>query len=79
MEVNVLVFGQLTEITKTQAFKMRGVHDTDIFWRRLFTQFPELKNQEFKLAINQDLVSRKERRSLNSNTTLALMPPFSGG
>lgn len=77
MEVNVLLFGQLTDITKTGTIMLDDVADTDAVVKKMHTQFPALANSKYVIAVDKKIVSSNTQ--LSNNSTVALMPPFSGG
>lgn len=75
MEVNVIAFGQIAEITgKTLTV---SAHDIEALQAELKERYPELGTKKYALAINKKMVSGNT--PLNANDIVALMPPFSGG
>ena len=77
MTVTLKYFGLIAEVTKcdqeTIDFQGRFISDLlDI----LYAKYPDLKNKDFKVAQNQELVSENAEIS---GQELALLPPFSGG
>lgn len=77
MEINILAFGQITDITGKSAWKMTGIKDTDELVKNLYEQFPALSRTRYSIAVNKKLV--QENKTFNENDTIALLPPFSGG
>jgi sulfur-carrier protein len=77
MEVNILLFGQLTDITKTGTIALDNVADTDAVVRKLHKQFPALAGSKYVIAVDKKIISSNTQ--LSNNSTVALMPPFSGG
>ncbi len=77
MEINLLAFGQIVEITGKSAWKMAGIKDTNELMKNLETQFPALSTTSFSIAINKKIV--QENTTINDKDTIALLPPFSGG
>ena len=77
MQLNIKYFGLLAEITKCNeeslAFSKATVSD---LLEYLFNKYPELKNKDFQVAQNNNIVS-KEAKLLE--TEIVLLPPFSGG
>lgn len=77
MEVTILVFGQLTDVISSGALKLSGVQDTDAVIAELTRRYPPLENAKYRIAV--------DKQTINSNTivkdgsTVALLPPFSGG
>jgi len=76
MKVNVIIFGQLTEITG-QVLSFTNVTDTDALMTLLHQQYPALSGAKYRMAVNRKLV--RENTILTENSTVALLPPFSGG
>lgn len=74
--VSVLPFGQIAEITGSEPFQLIA-SDTDEIHRQLAEHFPELQRKHYALAV--DKVISNTNIKINSNTLIALLPPFSGG
>jgi molybdopterin synthase sulfur carrier subunit len=77
MEINLLAFGQIAEITGKSAWKMVEIKDTNILIKNLEVQFPALSIARYSIVVNKKIV--QENTILNENDTVALLPPFSGG
>lgn len=77
MATTVLFFGQLTDITLQQQVLIEGVSDTDQLLSRLHENYPALQNAKYILAVNKNVVS--SNTILSDHSTVALLPPFSGG
>lgn len=77
MEIKILVFGQIADITGAGSITLSGVKDTDELKQRLIQQFPDLLPLEYSIAINKKIV--RDNSILQSTDTIALLPPFSGG
>ena len=77
MNVNVLFFGQLAEITGKNELLLEGIHDTEQLVDRLHETYPALKNVRFACAVDRKIV--RSNTSLHEKSTVALLPPFSGG
>ncbi|MCH5717673.1 MoaD/ThiS family protein [Niabella hibiscisoli] len=78
MAIQVLFFGQLTEIAGNAVGvdvaatgTLRGLE------QELWTQFPLLKDRKYALSVNQKII--KEDISLADGDVIAFLPPFSGG
>lgn len=76
MEITVLAFGQLAEITG-ERFMIHDIRDTDELLSYLQETFPATGNIPYKIAINKKIVN--SNTAINPQTTIALLPPFSGG
>jgi molybdopterin synthase sulfur carrier subunit len=77
MEMELLYFGQLTDITGCASQRLLQVKDTDSLRMLLFEQYPRLQHVKFMIAINNKLIS--ENQPIPADARIALMPPFSGG
>lgn len=77
MEINLLVFGQLTDITGQNSCKMADVFTTDDLLEKMITDFPALKSVSYSIAVNKVII--RENTTLSDNDTVAILPPFSGG
>jgi molybdopterin synthase sulfur carrier subunit len=77
MEVSVLFFGQLTDITGTSRIRVSGIEDTEALDRLLRERYPLLEQGRYRMAVNRRMASGKTR--LEEDAEVALLPPFSGG
>lgn len=77
MKIKILVFGQLSDITKLAELEMSDVKNTEALNQKLTLRFPQLSAIKYTLAINKNIVH--ENALLNDGDTVALLPPFSGG
>ena len=77
MEINLLAFGQIAEITGKSAWKMIEIKNTNTLIKNLEDQFPALVKMKYSIAVNKKVI--QENTILNDNDTIALLPPFSGG
>jgi sulfur-carrier protein len=76
MQVNILFFGQLTDITGSQLV-LQEIRDTDALKAELNKRYPALVNSKFIITVDKKNIV--ENTILNDNSTVALLPPFSGG
>ncbi|HKP31784.1 MAG TPA: MoaD/ThiS family protein [Chitinophagaceae bacterium] len=77
MKVNVLIFGQLKEITNTGALVVEDVSDTDQLISQMKNKYPQLSDSKFVISVDKKIVNQNVE--LNGGSTIALLPPFSGG
>ena len=77
MKVNIILFGQLTEITGADTVTLEGVVDTDSLVETLHGNYPALINSKYVMAVDKKVISKNTL--LTHNCTVALLPPFSGG
>ncbi len=73
----VLFFGPLAEITGTDRLELDGYADSGSLQAALVQRFPQLRDKKYLIAVNKVLV--RENVSLSNASTVALLPPFSGG
>ena len=76
MNISIIIFGQLTEITG-HSLVLENIHDTNALVNTLHQQFPALATVKYKIAVNRKLIN--ENTLLPLNCEVALLPPFSGG
>lgn len=77
MEINLLAFGQIAEITGKSTWKMDGIKDTNELIKKLEEQFPVLVKTNYSIAVNKKVI--QENTAITDKDTIALLPPFSGG
>jgi len=77
MKVHILLFGQLTDITRTDTIVLEDVKDTDNLVMALHAKYPALVNTKYLIAVDKKVIS--VNTPLTDNCPVALLPPFSGG
>lgn len=75
--MEVLMFGQLVDITKTASLHMESIVDTNGLLIDLRNRFPALQSAIFIVAVNGEII--QENTPLDESKKVALLPPFSGG
>jgi len=75
--ITVKAFGMIAEKLPEQEFKIPNKKDTEELLTSLYNEYPHLKELEFSLAVNQQLI--QENTLLEGKEEIALLPPFSGG
>ena len=75
--MTVLTFGAVTDIVGNSHLQVEEVASTDDLKERLETDFPRLKSINYAIAVNRQIVTGAT--TLDSSSTVALLPPFSGG
>lgn len=75
--IQLLTFGQLTDITGQNSMQMENVHDTDQLNAMLIDLYPELADSKYMVAVNMEIIRGNVK--LNPGDVVALLPPFSGG
>ena len=77
MKIKILFFGQLTDITGCSSMQLNNPGTIGQLKEQLFLKFPTLKTASFTIALNSQLVLQDQ--IISENSTIAFMPPFSGG
>ncbi|MES1216373.1 MAG: MoaD/ThiS family protein [Bacteroidota bacterium] len=77
MKVNVIIFGQLTDITGSSAITINDVRDTDQLVMQLHNRFPAMAELSYIIAVEKEIIT--SNTALNNNYTVALLPPYAGG
>jgi len=75
--IELLFFGQLTDVTGTSTMQWESVQDTDELLKQLLYKYPQLSKMKFVIAVNNKMTT--ETMPLNPGSKIAFMPPFSGG
>ncbi|MFI5188299.1 MAG: MoaD/ThiS family protein [Chitinophagales bacterium] len=76
MPVNIIIFGQLTDITGS-SLSLENIADTDHLVRKLNKLYPALIDKKYVIAVDKKVVTTNT--ALTNSNTVALLPPFSGG
>lgn len=77
MEIKILTFGQIADITGKTEHRISGVKDTDELNNKLAELFPVLYSIKYSIAVNKKVI--QANTVLTNDDTVALLPPFSGG
>jgi molybdopterin converting factor small subunit len=77
MDISVLFFGVLAEITGTSLKHYRDIKSFGDLKQRIRDDFPEFVHYNFRIAVNNRLVN--EDPLLSPGDTVAYLPPFAGG
>ena len=76
MSVKIILFGKLAEIAG-DSVSVDNVADTDSLINDLQKKYPEFAKTKYLIAVDKQVI--KENTVLNKKSTVALLPPFSGG
>jgi len=76
MGLHIILFGQLADIAGSSVF-VNGVADTDSLITALHNAYPALAEAKYVIAVDKEVIN--SNTSLNDNSVVALLPPFSGG
>lgn len=77
MEINLLSFGQVADITGKDSLKIPDIKNTNELNEFLAEAWPQLKSIKYSIAVNKKIV--RENTQLHDQDTVAVLPPFSGG
>jgi len=76
MTVNIIIFGQLTDIAGS-SLTLENVADTNHLVKELHILYPDLADAKYVIAVDKKVAN--ENTTLTENSVVALLPPFSGG
>jgi molybdopterin synthase sulfur carrier subunit len=76
MSVKIILFGKLADIAGGSV-SVDNVADTDSLIIALHNDYPEFTKTKYVIAVDKQVI--KENTALNKKSTVALLPPFSGG
>lgn len=77
MKIDVLLFGQISEIVGEQRIVMENINNKEELIEAMYVTYPALIEMNFKIAINRELT--ESNLKLNDGDEIALLPPFAGG
>jgi molybdopterin synthase sulfur carrier subunit len=73
----ILIFGQLKEITGSDTLVLPGIADTKTLVAELNNKYPRLASVKYIIAVDKKVVT--DNMIIGEKSIIALMPPFSGG
>ena len=77
MEVKVLFFGVLAEVTGTNFKHFRNVKSIGDLKLRIQDDFSEVVHYNYRISLNNEIINNDPK--LKDGDEVALMPPFAGG
>jgi molybdopterin converting factor small subunit len=79
MEIRIKYFGMLSELVGKdhEIMVLEPGSNAMELKEQLFDKYSELKNYDYKLAINLDLIDGNPE--LKNNDEVAFLPPYAGG
>jgi sulfur-carrier protein len=77
MQVNVLFFGVLTQVTGTDCRVYRDVRTTDELLIIIRDDYPEVVHYNFRISLNSSIINGSA--ALKDGDEVVLIPPFTGG
>ena len=76
MQITIITFGQIAALLSGK-ITLENVVDTDTLKERLAEEYPALLNMKYAIAVDKKIVSGNV--AIRETSTVALLPPFSGG
>ena len=76
MSIKIILFGKLADIAGNSV-SVKNVSDTDSLINALHKECPGLSGTKYLIAVDKQVI--KENTIIDDNSTVALLPPFSGG
>jgi sulfur-carrier protein len=77
MPIQIKIFGQLTDIVKSHELTLNDIADTNSLVSELNKRYPTLSASRYIMAVNKQTITANT--VLDSDSIVALLPPFSGG
>jgi molybdopterin synthase sulfur carrier subunit len=77
MQVQIFLFGQLTDIVGNNKMVLHTVSDTDELVQAVNKLYPAMAGIKYIIAVNKKTI--QANTALNETTNVALLPAFSGG
>ncbi len=77
MKLKILYFGVTADITCKDSESVSDIPDTNSLNDMLIGLYPELKNANYRIAVNLEMI--KENTVMKDGDEVALLPTFAGG
>jgi molybdopterin synthase sulfur carrier subunit len=77
MHVKVIAFGMLADIVEPFDYQSDGIILLGTFKDELEKKFPRLSEKKYSIAVNKKITGNDD--TITDDSTVALLPPFSGG
>ena len=77
MQIRILIFGKLADIVNASTLTLTGIADTNSLVNELNKRYPALANCKYIMAVDKQAITTNT--ILKGESTIALLPPFSGG
>ncbi len=77
MEITVLFFGVLAEVTRTSFRHYSNIKSYDDLKLKIEDEFPETIHYNYRIAVNNELINTDP--VLKDGDEVAFLPPFAGG
>ena len=77
MQVEIVLFGQLTDIAGNNTIVVNDVSDTNELEQVVNKLYPAMAGIKYVIAVDKKAI--RENTTLHKLASVALLPPFSGG
>ena len=77
MQIRILIFGKLADIINSSTLTLTDIADTNSLVNELNKRYPALADCKYIMAVDKQTVTTNT--ILKGDSTIALLPPFSGG
>ena len=77
MPIRVITFGRLTDILNSSEIALEDFGDTNTLVHELNRRYPALTDAKYMIAVDKQTIN--SNTLLKDGSTVALLPPFSGG
>lgn len=77
MQINIITFGKLKDITGAGSLQISGVTDTNTLVAEMHRRFPDLAAMQYAIAVGKEIIV--DNTALKENDIVALLPPYAGG
>jgi molybdopterin synthase sulfur carrier subunit len=77
MQVKILIFGRLADIVNDHELTLIDMPDTNNVVNELNKRYPALAQSRYVMAVDKQTITTNT--DLKDGSTVALLPPFSGG
>jgi sulfur-carrier protein len=75
--MEIILFGQLADIAGNNKIVVDGVADTNELEKKVNKLYPAMSGIKYIIAVDKKTIHTNI--ALNEKTSVALLPPFSGG
>jgi sulfur-carrier protein len=77
MQVKVMFFGVLTDVTGTDCRHYGEVKSVNDLKLRISDDFPEVEHYNYRISLNGEILNSNS--DLNDGDEIGFLPPFAGG
>ena len=77
MEIKIVAFGQIADIAGAGSWEESDIDNTDNLKKKLENRFPLLHQLNYVIAVDKTII--QQNTELKDQSTVALLPPYSGG